>query len=127
MIEEDEEIQEITYNLEEHEEYKMSDMILLWNVQKLNLKSDGFPMPAIDNVNFEHSISLSKLGYENGYLVNVNEALVKYIKRTEEDLVYYIAYGIGKHWDIIKITQNPREKKGKPVMSLYQTVADPVL
>jgi hypothetical protein len=113
MIEEDEEIQEINFNLEEHEQYRLSDIVLLWNIQKLNLKSDGFPMPAIDNVNFEHAISLNKLGYENGYLVDVNEALVKYIKRTEEELIIISPMELANTWDILKIVQNPEEEKRK--------------
>jgi len=125
MIEEDEEIQKITFSLEEHEQYKISDMVLLWNVQKLNLKSDGFPMPAIDNVNFEHSISLSKLGYENGYLVDVNEALVKYIKRTEEDLIIISPMELASTWDIIKITQNPEEEKRKTKYELVSNRRKP--
>ncbi|MDP4180490.1 MAG: normocyte-binding protein [Bacillota bacterium] len=125
MLEEDEEIQEIRFNLEEYEKYRMSDIVLMWNIQKLNQKSDGFPMPAIDNVNYEHVISLKKLGLENGYLVDVDETLVKYIKRTEEELIIISPMELANTWDILRISQNPAEQNRKTKHELISNRRNP--
>lgn len=104
-LDENEEIKEIVFDLEEYEQYKMIDIVPLWNIKKLNLKSDGFPMPAVDRVNFEHVISIKKMGNENGYLVNENEHIFRYLRRTDEELTIISPEEKAGAWNIIKISQ----------------------
>ena len=108
-IDENEEIKEIVFDLEEYDQYKMIDIVPLWNIKKMNLKSDGFPMPALDRVNFEHVISIKKMGNENGYLVDENEHIFRYIRRTEEDLTIISPEEKAGTWDIIKVSQQKDE------------------
>ena len=64
----DSEIQEIIYDIEEFEDGKYKNMIPVWNIEMIIHKGDRFPMPAIDKVHYEHTISLKKYGEKNGYL-----------------------------------------------------------
>ena len=104
-LDEEEEVSEIVFNLEEYDQYKMLDMVLLWNVERLSLKSDGFPMPAIDRVNFEHSIFLKKYGLENGYIVDGDDYFIRYIKRTQDELTIISPEEKVGVWNILKITR----------------------
>jgi hypothetical protein len=77
------------------------------------MKSDGFPMPAIDRINYEHVISLNKTGPDNGYLVKDNENLVRYIKRNKDELVIVSPKEKAGNWCILKVTQPVEEKVRK--------------
>lgn len=115
---EGEEILEIVFDLEEYEPYKMADMVLLWNIQRLKLKSDGFPMPALDRVNFEHTISLKKMGLNHGYLVDGNENIIRYIMRGSEDITIVTPEERAGTWDILKVTRFPGNDGRKPDFEL---------
>lgn len=108
-ITEEEEIKEISLNLEEYEKYKMIDIVPLWNIERVNLKSSGFPVPAIDKVNFEHLLSLKKLGVCNGYLVDAEED-VRYIKRTENELTIVSPKEKAGSWSVLKIVKQKVEQ-----------------
>lgn len=105
MIGENEEIKEIEFDLEEFEKYKMLGVVPLWNIRKLGLKCEGFPMPAIDRVNYEHVLSLKKLGAENGYLIDAEEHLIKHIMRTEDKLVIVSPEEKAGIWNVLRINQ----------------------
>ncbi len=111
-LDENEEILEIKFDLEECEPYKMADMVLLWNIQRLKLKSDGFPMPATDRVNFQHVISLKKTGAGHGYLVDEDESLIRSIMRSSEEITVVSPEEKAGAWDILKVTQ-PEDAKGR--------------
>ncbi|SDH18756.1 hypothetical protein SAMN04489735_101521 [Aneurinibacillus thermoaerophilus] len=104
-LKEEEEILEITIDLEEYEKYKKLDMIPLWNIERLPLKNIGFPVPATDKVNFEHVLSLRKMGTKHGYLVEGNEEIIRYIKRTPEELIIVSPREKSEVWNVLKITQ----------------------
>lgn len=113
VLDENEEIAEIKIDFEEYEKYKITDIVPLWNIERIPVKSDGFPMPAIDKVNYEHSISLKKLGLENGYLVDEEDSLIKYIKRNEAELVIVSPQEKAGTWDILRIRQHMKEQGRK--------------
>ncbi|MCX7746233.1 MAG: normocyte-binding protein [Clostridia bacterium] len=100
-----EEITEITFHLNEYEQFKRMDMVPLWNIERLSLKSDGFPMPALDRVNFEHAISLKKTGTDHGYLVDREQNPIRYIKRSPEELIIVSPEEKAGVWNILKVTQ----------------------
>lgn len=102
---EGEEIVEVTVHLEDWEPYKKLDVIPLWNIERLALKNIGFPVPATDRVNFEHVLSLRKTGSQHGYLVDGDEALIRYIKRSAEELTIVSPQEKSGVWHVCKITQ----------------------
>ncbi|MEY8746884.1 normocyte-binding protein [Paenibacillus tundrae] len=98
-----EEVKEIVVLLEEYEVYKRSGVIPLWNLERINQRNTGFPMPAIDRINFEHTLSLRHEGIEHGYLVDASEADVRYILRSEDRLVIVTSRNESGEWGLVKI------------------------
>lgn len=105
VLDEDEEIKEVIFDLEEYEEFKMIDIVPMWNIKRLVLKTDGFPMPTIDRLNFEHIISVRKMGNENGYLVEENDHKYRYIRRVEGELTIISPEEKAGAWDILMVSQ----------------------
>jgi hypothetical protein len=126
-LDESEEIMEIKFDLEEYEPYKMTDMVLLWNIRRLKLKSDGFPMPALDRVNFEHTISLKKMGLDHGYLVDGNEKVIRYIMRGSEELTIVTPEERAGTWDILKINRFSGKRSGSRILNWCPTAGNKAL
>ncbi|NLD47642.1 MAG: normocyte-binding protein [Clostridiaceae bacterium] len=105
MMGENEEIREIEISLGEYDKYKMPAVVPLWNIRKIGLKCEGFPMPAVDRVNYEHVLSLKKLGTENGYLIDAKEHIIKFIMRMEEKLIIVSPEEKAGIWDVLKVNQ----------------------
>ncbi|NLL06825.1 MAG: normocyte-binding protein [Clostridiaceae bacterium] len=104
-LDENEEIKEIVFDLEEYEEYKMIDIIPLWNIKKHWLKTDGFPMPTMDRLNFEHIISIKKFGSESGYLVEESEHIFRYVNRSDGELSIISPEEKAGDWCIVQVSQ----------------------
>ncbi len=107
-LQEDEVIQEISVHLQEWNLYKRTNIIPLWNVQHLEISTTGFPFPALDRINFEHTISLQKYGSENGFLIDGEETNIRYVKRLPDSLVVVSPIEESKKWKVLKIVQ-PKE------------------
>lgn len=98
-----EEIKEIVVSLEEYDVFKRSGVIPLWNLERISQRNTGFPMPAIDRINFEHTLSLRQEGAQHGYLVDASEADVRYILRSEDRLVIVTPRNESGEWGLVKI------------------------
>lgn len=108
----EEEIIEITLDLEEFEAKKRFDMIPLWNIEKIEMKNMGFPIPAIDKVNYEHVLSIRKTSSAHGYLVDVEGESIRYIKRSENEITIVCPQEKSGIWKLLKITSFDRDKVG---------------
>lgn len=86
-IEDDENIINIKVKFGEYDKYVKYNMVPVWNIKELKLKSSGFPTPCIDKVNYEHKLSVEKEGKENGYLVNCDNENIKYITFKKESII----------------------------------------
>ncbi|MED4355006.1 normocyte-binding protein [Schinkia azotoformans] len=104
-LKEDETIKEVSFDLEEYEVYKKLDMVPLWNIERFSLKNTGFPIPAKDKVNYEHILSVRKMGEQHGYLVDADEESIRYIKRSPEELIVVSSLDKSGEWNVLKITQ----------------------
>lgn len=100
-----EEIKEITFDLAEYEEYKMTDMVLLWNIQRVSVRSNGFPVAATDRVNYQHVISIAKLGEDRGYLVDEETDRFHYLTRSQSEIAVVCPEERATNWNLLKITQ----------------------
>ncbi len=109
----DTEIKEFTINLEEFENKKRLDMVPLWNIERLELKNIGFPIPALDKVNYEHVLSIRKTGSQHGYLVDVEGENIRYIKRLENELTIVSPQDKSGLWKLLKITEINKDKTGE--------------
>ncbi|HEX2954824.1 MAG TPA: normocyte-binding protein, partial [Bacillota bacterium] len=114
----EEEIREINLMVDDYEAYTMKDMVLLWNIERLFLKSVGFPTPALDRINFEHEIPIRKTGIEHGYLVNDAEERFQYIRRNAEEIIVVSSEEKAGLWSVLKITQPPEDFKKDYGMTL---------
>ncbi|WP_018884663.1 hypothetical protein [Paenibacillus massiliensis] len=100
-----EEIREILVSLGDYEPYKRLDLIPLWNIERLELKNTGFPVPAMDRVNFEHVLSLRKTGTEHGYLIHAAAEDIRYVKRSAEELTIVTPLEKSGLWRVLKVTK----------------------
>ncbi|MEA0554840.1 normocyte-binding protein [Lysinibacillus irui] len=112
-LNEDTEIIEIMVDLEEYESKKRLDMVPLWNIERHEVKNVGFPIPAIDKINYEHVLSIRKTGNEHGYLVEADEENVRYVKRSDNELTIVSPQDKSGVWQLIKIAKMEDEKIGK--------------
>lgn len=64
-----EKIRRVTIQFGEYSSMIQEDVIPVWNIQRLELDSIGFPIPCGDHQNYEHSVSLKKHGINHAYLV----------------------------------------------------------
>ncbi|WP_253896210.1 normocyte-binding protein [Solibacillus sp. R5-41] len=112
-LNEETEIIEFTIDLEEFDDKKRLDMIPLWNIERLEVKNTGFPIPATDKVNYEHTISIRKTGTKHGYLVEADEENIRYVKRSEDELMMVSPLDKSGIWKIVKIANIEKEKIGK--------------
>ncbi|MFJ3388390.1 normocyte-binding protein [Lysinibacillus sp. NPDC086135] len=112
-LNEDAEITEIIVDLEEYEDKKRLNMVPLWNIERHEVKNVGFPIPAIDKVNYEHVLSIRKIGNEHGYLVEADEDNVRYVKRSDNELTIVSPRDKSGVWQLIKIAKMADEKIGK--------------
>ena len=112
-LNEDAEITEVIVDLEEYEQEKRLNMVPLWNIERHEVKNVGFPIPAIDKVNYEHVLSIRKIGNEHGYLVEADEDNVRYVKRSDNELTIVSPRDKSGVWQLIKIAKMEDEKIGK--------------
>ncbi len=107
-----EKITEISIDLAEYEKYKVVNAVPLWNVKQITVSDKFFPMPAIDRINFDHTLSLTESGIQNGYMVGLDNRNYIYCKRLEQDLVIVSSYDQQHQWDLIQIEDisNSRRK-----------------
>ena len=103
-LEPDESIEKIQIDFGEYSEFIKYNMVPLWNIKELTLKGNGFPVPCKDKINYEHTISLSKEGKENGYLVKTSEDEINYVMFREEAIIVSAKEYTPKKWQILKIT-----------------------
>ncbi|WNN74762.1 normocyte-binding protein [Lysinibacillus capsici] len=112
-LNQDTEIIDMIVDLEEYESKKRLDMVPLWNIERHEVKNVGFPIPAIDKINYEHVLSIRKIGNEHGYLVEADEENVRYVKRSDNELTIVSPQDKSGVWQLIKIAKMEDEKIGK--------------
>lgn len=112
-------VKELSIHLEEFESYKRTNMIPLWNIQKLDMKTGGFPVPASDRINYEHVLPLRKTGSEHGYLVDGDESHIRYIKRSEDEITIVSPLEKSDSWTVLKIAGYVETRIGRMDFPLF--------
>lgn len=102
-LESDETITEVKVDFAEYGQYVHYDMVPLWNVELLKLKSTGFPLPCEDKINFEHMVALEGIGVEHGYLAAFQNKNISYVRRSKQALVIVAPTELKDVWDIMRI------------------------
>ncbi len=75
-------------------------LIPLWNVEPISLKCTVFPIPAIDEQNFRHTLKLPF--YQDGYVVRMDEA-VKNVFMSDEGLEVVSQEKVQRPFDLYRI------------------------
>lgn len=110
-LEEEKNIEKIEYDLEEFESIKYRDYVPVWNIRKVYQKGEGFPVPAQNTTNYDHYISVENLDLQNGYLVVPDGLNIISVKKKEDDIVITSNKSNSNPWELIEITQDPRERE----------------
>lgn len=112
-IEKSEKIIKIDVDFKEDSKYVKYNMIPFWNIERLILPRDGFPIPCEDKINYEHNVSIVKQGKENGYLVEYNSENVSQIIFKEESFVIVSKSEEIKSCEVLKFIENNNDKYQK--------------
>ena len=72
-------------------------LVPVWNIQKINMKGDGFPLAAVDKVNYEYVMDLRKEGAEHGYLADYENASISNVRRQQDKLIVTSSIKEGTH------------------------------
>ncbi|TVX94542.1 normocyte-binding protein [Paenibacillus agilis] len=115
MFREGEEVLEISVDLEEYESFKRLNLVPLWNIEHTTMRNVGFPVPAKDRVNFEHIMNLHPTGTGHGYLIDGDEADIRYMKRGQEDLIIVTPQSKSMLWNVRKVKQPVSNKISQPM------------
>jgi len=93
----------VTYG--EHERYVKRGLIPVWNVCKLRIQSEDFPLAALDKVNYEYVFDLEQEGAEHGYLADWDSADISAVRREENTLIVTSPEQKSLAWDMYKIVR----------------------
>lgn len=104
-----EKIKQVTVRFGEYSRIIQQDVIPVWNVQRLELESVGFPMPCGDHIHFEHSVSLRKYGANHAYLVE-DDRNIQSVSQEGEKLRIVCETGEAKKWGIYQIRSSEEKK-----------------
>ena len=86
-----------------HDGYIKRGLVPVWNICRLRIKSEDFPLAALDKVNYEYMFDLSDEGAENGYLADYGSADISAVRREENALIVTSPLQKGLVWDMYKI------------------------
>ena len=93
---------QIHISFEPYDQAVRQGIIPVWNIDVHRVKGDDFPMPAIDNVNYEYRFDTSKLGAENGFLVDYDSAYILSVRRENDNIVAVSPKQRELTWDIYR-------------------------
>ena len=119
-------IKEITVDLAEYEQYKVPNVIPLWNIKQVKAKDAEFPeesirysienylesvkatsapepMPVVDAIIYDHKIALENYGIENGFMIALDSADYIYSRRTKDQLIIESNDSKKSNWDLLQI------------------------
>ena len=94
-----------TVDCGKYEQYIRKSTIPVWNVSKQLLKSEDFPLAALDKVNYEYVFDLTEQGVEHGYLADYRNTDIVAVRREESTLIVTSSSKTGVKWFIYKIAK----------------------
>lgn len=102
-LKQDEKIKEIIIDLAEYEKYKKINKIPVWNIKRIKVQDESYPMPAQDRINREHKISLLETGIQNGYMLAMENEEFEYTKRYKDELIIISKETKQFYWNLLQI------------------------
>jgi hypothetical protein len=80
-------------------------LVPVWNICRLRIKSDDFPLAAIDKVNYEYEFDLGKEGPDNGYLADYGSADISAVRREKDTMIVTTPSPKGIVWEMCKVVK----------------------
>lgn len=122
QIEENTIIEKIVIDFEEFAESIHYHMIPLWNLRAITEKTNTYPEPCIDKINYEHQIFAHRLELDCEYLVMDTKAEITNIHRSSSgDLIITCPVEIPIEWRLYCVDRPESNKYGNkysyPVLS----------
>lgn len=113
-----EEVLEARADFEEYDGCIRYDMVPLWNLETLTVKTGSYPEPCIDKVNYEHQIFSRSLHPECEYLVQNTDMEITNIRRIGGDLFITSPKNVPCEWRLYQVSSEPgKENYLYPVLS----------
>ena len=97
---EDEEIQSIYVDFEEYEELIMRDMVPVWNVTKIVEVTSAYPVPSMEQLQFEHVIYKHRLHEDCRYLPKAQELQLLGVREKNGDLMITCTESKPVRWEL---------------------------
>jgi hypothetical protein len=94
--------EQIHISFEQYDRSIRHGIIPVWNIDIHHVKGDDFPVPALDNINYEYRFDTSKLGSENGFLVDYNSAYILSVRRENDNIIAVSPQQRDLIWDIYR-------------------------
>lgn len=101
-ISDDAVIEKIEINLQEYEEYRVDDVLPVWNIEQTMVQSINFPIPTQDNVLKEHRFDVYDLSSYR-YIPDFKDDDSGYVKRTKESVSVVIPESEIREWPMYKV------------------------
>lgn len=95
-------IEKVEINLGEYEEYRIDDVLPVWNIQHTMVQSINFPIPTKDNVLKEHRFDVYDLSPYR-YIPDFKSDDTGYVKRTSESVSVIIPDSEIREWPMYKV------------------------
>jgi hypothetical protein len=112
-IDDDEEIVKIEVDFGEYSKYVEYGMVPVWNVKRINLNSDNFPVAGKEKISYEHNISVEKEGKENGYLIDGENEVINFVTFTKDSVKVNTDINQIKSWDLWCIVSSNKKQNEK--------------
>ena len=112
---EGEQLTKISFNLEEMEPFQKINYVPLWNVRLLDIRNESFAVPALDHINFQHTVNIEKYGLRHGYLVDTSHAEISYVQKTANAMTIISPSERVLSWQIYQFIQPEEHQQTSPL------------
>lgn len=96
-------IQEAEISFAPYEDCVRRGLIPVWNVDVCQMKGGAFPEAVEDSINYEYEYSVSKLGLENGFLVDFDSGFILSVRRAGDKFVVVSPKQQGLVWNLYRL------------------------
>lgn len=102
-LKQDEQLKEIIIDMGEYEKYKIMNVIPVWNIKRIVLQEESFPIPVEDKICYEHVLDISEIGKDDGYMIISSYVEFNYIKRYDNKIIIVAPLKNQDDWNLLQI------------------------
>ena len=94
-------------NFSSYDGFVMRGFIPVWNIDTFRVKGEAFPIQVGDSISYEYAFDVSKLGADNGYLVDYDSGLINNARREENTFIVQSSQAQGLVWNLFRLQCKP--------------------